>query len=185
MLVQFPLTAKQARSMIQMQRVQPEIKKIQAEVQGRQGEAERGAAEVLPREQDQPARRLPADDHHDPNRDRRVPDVLPGRAAPPPADRPARRALPRDLRNREHRRRAAPSSATLIAHGHTPEAMHFLGMSLNLTAHGAQVGGVAAAIPYYILDRAWSRSPVGTRCARPRPANCRAATRRRTRRCRR
>ena len=28
-LVQFPLTAKQARSMIQMQRVQPEIKKIQ------------------------------------------------------------------------------------------------------------------------------------------------------------
>ncbi len=30
MLVQFPLTAKQARSMIQMQRVQPEIKKIQA-----------------------------------------------------------------------------------------------------------------------------------------------------------
>src|SRR6202795_4513398 len=29
MLVQFPLTAKQARSMIQMQRVQPEIKKIQ------------------------------------------------------------------------------------------------------------------------------------------------------------
>ena len=30
MLVQFPLIAKQARSMIQMQRVQPEIKKIQA-----------------------------------------------------------------------------------------------------------------------------------------------------------
>ncbi|MGH7634895.1 MAG: YidC/Oxa1 family membrane protein insertase, partial [Gemmatimonadaceae bacterium] len=30
MLVQFPLTAKQAKSMIQMQRVQPEIKKIQA-----------------------------------------------------------------------------------------------------------------------------------------------------------
>jgi YidC/Oxa1 family membrane protein insertase len=30
MLIQFPLTAKQARSMIQMQRVQPEIKKIQA-----------------------------------------------------------------------------------------------------------------------------------------------------------
>ena len=29
MLVQFPLTAKQTRSMIQMQRVQPEIKKIQ------------------------------------------------------------------------------------------------------------------------------------------------------------
>ena len=29
MLVQFPLTAKQAKSMIQMQRVQPEIKKIQ------------------------------------------------------------------------------------------------------------------------------------------------------------
>ena len=35
-LVLFPLTAKQTRSMIAMQRVQPEIKKIQAEVQGRQ-----------------------------------------------------------------------------------------------------------------------------------------------------
>jgi YidC/Oxa1 family membrane protein insertase len=30
MLIQFPLTAKQARSMIQMQRVQPEVKKLQA-----------------------------------------------------------------------------------------------------------------------------------------------------------
>jgi YidC/Oxa1 family membrane protein insertase len=38
------------------------------------------------------------------------------------------------------------------AHGHTPAALHFLGMSLNLTAHGAQqIGGVTAALPYYVL----------------------------------
>lgn len=33
----------------------------------------------------------------------------------------------------------------------TPKAMHFLGMSLNLTAHGAMSAGIVSAIPYYVL----------------------------------
>ena len=40
----------------------------------------------------------------------------------------------------------------MSAHGDTPSALHFLGVSVNQTAHGAQTfGGVSAAIPYYIL----------------------------------
>ncbi len=60
MFIQLPLIAKQTRSMILMQRVQPEIKKIQAEIQGRPRQAERRAPEVLPGEQDQSAGGLPA-----------------------------------------------------------------------------------------------------------------------------
>ena len=86
MLVQFPLIAKQTRSMIQMQRVQPEIKKIQQKYKDDQHEAERGAAEVLPREQDQPAGRVPAAARRLPDRYRGVPHLLAGCAAAHPAD---------------------------------------------------------------------------------------------------
>ena len=184
MLVQFPLTAKQARSMIQMQRVQPEIKKIQAEVQGRQGEAERGAAEVLPREQDQPARRLPADGHHDPNRDRGVPHVLARACSTTSPQTGTLGELYHDIcgNGSDDRRKACGTGDRARTR---PQAMRFLGMSLNLTAHGAASAASPTVLPYYVLDRRSSCSPVGTRCARRRPANCRAATRRRTRRCRR
>jgi hypothetical protein len=38
------------------------------------------------------------------------------------------------------------------AKGHTPSALHFLGVSVNETAHGAQtLGGLGSAFPYYVL----------------------------------
>jgi membrane protein insertase Oxa1/YidC/SpoIIIJ len=38
------------------------------------------------------------------------------------------------------------------AAGHTPAALHFLGLSVNLTARSAQqIGGLGSAIPYYVL----------------------------------
>ena len=60
MVLLTPLTLKGTKSMLQMQRLQPEMKKTPAAVQGRPPEAQRRADEVLPGEQDQPARRVPA-----------------------------------------------------------------------------------------------------------------------------
>ena len=70
MVITTPFTLKGTRSMIQMQRLQPEMRKLQLQVQGRPPEAQRRADGVLQGEQPQPARRLPpaapadADLHH-------------------------------------------------------------------------------------------------------------------------
>ena len=76
-----------------------------AEVQGRPDEAERGAAEVLPREQDQPAGRLPAAAGHLPDRYRGVPHLLAGCAAPHSAVGPLRQPVQRDLHQGDDRQR--------------------------------------------------------------------------------
>ena len=169
MVVQFPLTAKQTRSMIQMQRVQPEIKKIQAEVQGRQAEAERGAAEVLPREQDQPAGRVPAADRHDPDRHRGVPHVLARRPDARAAVAGAiQRAVPRDLWHRSTALHHVPRPRT----GHPAGALHFLGMNLNWSpARRRQLDGQLhrARCPYYIADRARGRHRLVPGAADPGP----------------
>jgi hypothetical protein len=60
MLVLLPLTLKGTRSMLAMQRLQPELKKLQNEAPRRSAEAERGGDEVLQGEQHQPGVGLPA-----------------------------------------------------------------------------------------------------------------------------
>jgi len=52
--------------MMQLQALQPEMKKIQAQYKGRPSEAQRRAVEVLSREQHQPSRRLLAAARPDP-----------------------------------------------------------------------------------------------------------------------
>jgi hypothetical protein len=51
-----PLTVQQIHSMQAMQAHAPEMKAIQQQLQGRQAEAQRGADEVLPENNDQPGR---------------------------------------------------------------------------------------------------------------------------------
>jgi hypothetical protein len=65
MLITTPLTLKGTRSMIEMQRLQPQIRAHAGPVQGRSPEAQRGADGVLPRARDQPGGRLPATHHPD------------------------------------------------------------------------------------------------------------------------
>src|ERR1700716_1793410 len=59
MLVLFPLTAKSARSMLAMQRLQPEIKKLQAKHKGDRQKLNEEMMKLY-QEQGQPARRVPA-----------------------------------------------------------------------------------------------------------------------------
>ena len=66
-----------------------------AAIQGRPGEAERGAAEVLPREQDQPDRRLLTDLGDPSDRNRGVSHVPKRRADPPSQDRAASKGCTR------------------------------------------------------------------------------------------
>ena len=112
MLVQFPLTAKQARSMIQMQRVQPEIKKIQ---QKYKDDKAKQNEELLKFYQENKINPLAGC----------LPMIItipigiavfrtfsPRCAAPPAPDRSSRRAVPRHLREPRYRERAAPSSAS-------------------------------------------------------------------------
>ena len=132
MLVQFPLTAKQARSMIQMQRVQPEIKKIQ---QKYKDDKAKQNEELLKFYQE--------------NKINPLAGCLPMIITIPigiavfrtfsqgvqhhlPADREDGRALPRHLRPSRRPRRAAPRPRPPHA---APAALHFLGMNLNQTAH--------------------------------------------------
>ena len=56
-----PLTVKQIHSMQNLQRFAPQMKEIQKKYKARQEEAERRADEVLPGEQHQPGRVVPAD----------------------------------------------------------------------------------------------------------------------------
>ena len=183
MLVQFPLTAKQARSMIQMQRVQPEIKKIQ---QKYKDDKTKQNEELLKFYQE--------------NKINPLAGCLPMIITIPigiavfrtfskgvqhhlPTDRADGRALPRDLRDREddhrvHRRtleaglpRRRAAGAALPRCDREPDR-----------ARCPDLRRPHRRDPLLRADRAWSRSPVGTRSVRPRRASCRAGTNRRTRR---
>jgi YidC/Oxa1 family membrane protein insertase len=151
MLIQFPLTAKQARSMIQMQRVQPEIKKIQQKYKDDKTKQNEELLKFYQENKINPlAGCLPM-----------IITIPIGIAVFRTFSRGVQHHLPQNGKvgelyhaicgNLDTHACGAKLSAE-AARGHTPAALHFLGMSLNLTAHGAQqIGGFTAAIPYYVL----------------------------------
>ncbi len=152
MLVQFPLTAKQAKSMIQMQRVQPEIKKIQ---QKYKDDKQKQNEELLKFYQE--------------NKINPLAGCLPliitipiGIAVFRTFSHGIQRHLPTTGRMGElyqaicppgHRTPTAACTKYLSEHAsNPPSALHFLGMSLNLSARQAQtIGGLADAWPYYAV----------------------------------
>lgn len=153
MLVQFPLTAKQARSMIQMQRVQPEIKKIQQKYKDDKAKQNEELLKFYQENKINPlAGCLPM-----------IITIPIGIAVFRTFARGVQHHLPQSGKMGElYHAICGPGHVTTSectkhlsvqsAHGNTPAALHFLGVSVNLTAHGAQqLGGVSAAIPYYVL----------------------------------
>jgi len=155
MLVQFPLTAKQARSMIQMQRVQPEIKKIQQKYKDDKAKQNEELLKFYQENKINPlAGCLPM-----------IITIPIGIAVFRTFSKGVQHHLPQSgslgklyagICGHSHGavrtvKQCGPYLSDLTAKNHTPAAMHFLGMSLNLTAHGAQASGIVSAIPYYIL----------------------------------
>jgi YidC/Oxa1 family membrane protein insertase len=149
MLVQFPLTAKQAKSMIQMQRVQPEIKKIQ---QKYKDDKQKQNEELLKFYQE--------------NKINPLAGCLPliitipiGIAVFRTFSHGIQKHLPQSGRMGElyHSICGTKSTGACTAYlnhnqDNPPSALHFLGMSLNLTARQAQkIGGMGDAWPYYIV----------------------------------
>jgi YidC/Oxa1 family membrane protein insertase len=151
MLVQFPLTAKQAKSMIQMQRVQPEIKKIQ---QKYKDDKQKQNEELLKFYQE--------------NKINPLAGCLPmivtipiGIAVFRTFSMGVQKHLPQTGKlgtlyhdicgNRSTGQCSAYLSTPKVAED-PPSALHFLGMSLNITAREAQnFGGIGKALPYYIV----------------------------------
>jgi YidC/Oxa1 family membrane protein insertase len=144
MAVQFPLTAKQARSMIQMQRVQPEVKKIQAKYKDDKAKQNE---ELLKFYQE--------------NKINPLSGCLPmlitipiGIAVFRTFERGVQHHLPQSgtfgelYRSICHGSKTTKACGTAIGH-HTPAAMRFLGMSLNLAAR--QAHGFPGVLPYYVL----------------------------------
>src|SRR4051794_24028707 len=143
MLVQFPLTAKQAKSMIQMQRVQPEIKKIQ---QKYKDDRTKQNEELLKFYQE--------------NKINPLAGCLPLLVILPigiavlgtfrhgglPAHVPHNSTLYHALCNTPD---ASQCSKDIVAH--PPSVLNFLGMNLNLSAAQAMKDGFVTAIPYLIL----------------------------------
>ena len=144
MLVLFPLTAKQAKAMLHMQRAQPEIKKHPGEVQERPRQAERRGDEVLPGEQDQPARGLSAA----PGPDADLPRAVQRDAQPLQVHsrrlRPVRRVLHRNAAGEGCQRRlhvrSRPAEAPRV-----PRAWTCRSSAIGVT------GGFLDALPYFIL----------------------------------
>ena len=144
MLVQFPLTAKQARSMIQMQRVQPEIKKIQAKYKDDKAKQNE---ELLKFYQENKINPLAGC----------IPMVV-----TIPIGISVFRTFSKGLQHHLPKggtlgklytaicahAKDTKTCGTNISH-HTPAAMRFLGMSLNKTAR--DIHGFPTFIPYYIL----------------------------------
>ena len=151
MLVQFPLTAKQAKSMIQMQRVQPEIKKIQ---QKYKDDKQKQNEELLKFYQENKINPLAGC----------LPMIITipiGIAVFRTFSHGIQKHLPQTGRMGELYHAICPSStkttagctAYLSSHkSDPPAALNFLGMSLNLTAREAQkLAGLGKAWPYYIV----------------------------------
>ena len=180
MLVQFPLTAKQARSMIQMQRVQPEIKKIQ---QKYKDDKQKQNEELLKFYQENDinplAGCLP------------ILITLPiGMAVFRTFSKGVQHHLPRErVRSASCTPRCAATRrtkacGTALSH-HTPKAMRFLGLSLNLSAREAQKVGLGhggAVLRARRARRAHRLVPGPPDAGPPTPVR---AARRPTRRCRR
>ncbi len=144
MLVLFPLTAKQAKSMIAMQRAQPEIKKLQAKYKNDRAKLNEESDEVLPGEQDQPARGLSAAPGPDADLPRAVPRHARALQAHPEGLRPLRRVLHRPQRACSTRNECNVPKLGL------PNPQDFLGMDLSQNAT-AVTGGFLDALPYFIL----------------------------------
>lgn len=144
MLVQFPLTAKQARSMIQMQRVQPEIKKIQAKYKDDKAKQNEELLKFYQENKINPlAGCIPM-----------VVTIPIGIAVFRTFDRGLQHHLPRNGTLGKlytaicgHAKTTKVCGAA-ISH-HTPEAMRFLGMSLNKTARDFHT--FPGFLPYYVL----------------------------------
>ena len=154
MLVQFPLTAKQARSMIQMQRVQPEIKKIQ---QKYKDDKTKQNEELLKFYQENKINPLAGC----------LPMIITipigiavfrtfsqRRATPLAQDREDGRALPRDLRAREARPPRAPPNSRQAGRARR----HAAGAPLPRCDREPDrarcpdaTAASTAAIPYYVL----------------------------------
>jgi YidC/Oxa1 family membrane protein insertase len=145
MLIQFPLTAKQARSMIQMQRVQPEIKKIQAKYKDDKAKQNEELLKFYQENKINPlAGCLPI-----------IVTIPIGMAMFRTFSQGVQTHLPKggtlgklygDLCAGNLDDTKACGKA--IGH-HTPAAMRFLGMSLDLSASKAH--GFPTVLPYYVL----------------------------------
>jgi YidC/Oxa1 family membrane protein insertase len=145
MLIQFPLTAKQARSMIQMQRVQPEIKKIQAKYKDDKTKQNEELLKFYQENKINPlAGCLPI-----------VITIPIGMAVFRTFSLGVQSHLPKggtlgklygDLC--AGHLNSTKDCGKAISH-HAPAAMRFLGMSLNLSAR--QAHGFPTVLPYYIL----------------------------------
>jgi YidC/Oxa1 family membrane protein insertase len=153
MLVQFPLTAKQARSMIQMQRVQPEIKKIQQKYKDDKTKQNEELLKFYQENKINPlAGCLPM-----------IITIPIGIAVFRTFSKGVQHHLPTSgkmgqlyssICGSEHISTTACTKklSAEAAAGHTPAALHFLGLSVNLTARQAQqIFGSGSAIPYYVL----------------------------------
>ena len=176
--VQFPLIAKQTRSMIQMQRVQPEIKKIQAKYKDDRQKQNEELLKFYQENKINPLAGCLPMLVHDPDRLRRVPDVLAGLQTHLPQTGLARSALRRLLRQRQtdlHQAAAKRSRRTRPGDGVS-------GMSLNLSAdHGQRLPRTSSRTS---SSSGSSCSPVVPGAPDPGPPAAERVTRRRTRRCR-
>jgi YidC/Oxa1 family membrane protein insertase len=130
MLVQFPLIAKQSRSMIQMQRVQPEIKKIQAKYKDDKAKQNE---ELLKFYQENKINPLAGC----------IPMVV-----TIPIGIAAHRTLGK-LYNAICGTHSDTKACGKAIGKSAPQAVRFLGMSLNLSAR--QVHGFPTVVPYYVL----------------------------------
>jgi YidC/Oxa1 family membrane protein insertase len=147
MAIQFPLIAKQTRSMIQMQRVQPEIKKIQQQYKD---DRQKQNEELLKFYQE--------------NKINPLAGCLPlllilpiGIAVFRTFSKGLQNHIPRtgslnklyvDLCGSAE---VSPKQCTTDINHHTPSAMHFLGMNLNLSTAEAMKDGIVTALPYLVM----------------------------------
>ncbi len=158
MLVQLPLIAKQTRSMIQMQRVQPEIKKIQ---QKYKDDREKQNAELLKFYQENKINPLAGClplliifpigiavldtfrrnfQDHIPQGSQLYAAVCGNR--PPNAPKGVKATVANSC---------GEYLSQLAKAGKAPPAMHFLGLKLNLSARDALSHGIVGSLPYLIL----------------------------------
>lgn len=144
MAVQFPLIAKQSRSMIQMQRVQPEVKKIQAKYKDDKAKQNEELLKFYQENKINPLSGcLPM-----------IITIPIGIAVFRTFERGVQHHLPQSGRLGELYHAMCHNATTTKACGkaigqHTPQAMRFLGMSLNLAAR--QATGFPDVLPYYVL----------------------------------
>src|SRR3954451_5161885 len=143
MLVQFPLTAKQARSMIQMQRVQPEIKKIQQKYKDDKAKQNEELLKFYQENKINPlAGCLPM-----------IITIPIGIAVFRTFSKGVQHHLPESgavgkLFHDICGHAASTKACGTALAAHTASAMHFLGMNVNSTAKDASGAG---AIPYYVM----------------------------------